>query len=197
MFRACAEPHLVEPRFTPLHFSCVDDDLFKYMMAVNSEVTKFVHAVSANTRRASLLDTLTVFITNENNTTPQRSEQREVAQCAADRMIRFFLAKTDKKILSDLTGDPSGLMTRCWTCPRLQLDIPNKLFLEGTLFPFYDFPLPRPPVATTKQRAVSDPHKKLCVHFVGLFNERWVENTTPEFDPILRCGACDKRMRCK
>ena len=103
----------------------------------------------------------------------------------------------DKKVLGDLTGDSNGLTTRCWAWPRLQLDIPDTFFLEGTLFPFYDFPLPRPPVATTKQRAVSDPHKKLCVHFVGMFNERWVENTTPEFDPILRCGACDKRMRCK
>jgi hypothetical protein len=166
------------------------------MLAVNSEVIKFTAAVSANTRRTSLLDTLTVFITHENNSTPQRSEQREVAQFAADRMIRFFLAKTDNKLLSDLTADPTGMMTRCWVWPRLQLDIPDVNFLRETLYPFYDFPLPRAPVLPTK-RAVADPHKKLCVHFVGLFNERWVENTTPEFDPTLKCGACDERMRFK
>ena len=167
------------------------------MIAVNSEVVKFATAVSVNTRRASLLDTLTVFITHENYSTPQRSEQREVAMFAADTMIRVFLANTDKKLLSGPAADPSGVMTRCWVWPRLPLDIPDVKFFEETLYPFYDFPLPKAPVMNKARKVAPDPLKRLCVHFVGLFNERWVENTTPEFDPKLRCGACDERMRFK
>ena len=139
-----------------------------------------------------MLDTLIVFITNENNTTPQRSEQREVAQFAADYMIRFFLASN-----SGLVGDSVSMMNRCWVWPRMPIDLPEIDFVRDTLYPFYDLALPQAPLPTKQRKTVPDPLKKLCVNFVGELNERWVENTTPEFDPTLRCGACDDRMRFK
>ena len=161
------------------------------MTAVHDVVVKFVTAVSSGKTRRTLLDTLTVFITNENSSTPQRSEQREVARFAVDYMIRSFLASN-----SGLVGDSVSVMTRCWVWPRMPIDIPEIDFVRDTLYPFYDLALPQAPVSKARKTA-PDPLKKLCVNFVGELNERWVENTTPEFDPTLRCGACDKRMRFK
>ena len=60
------------------------------MTSVHSVVVKFAADV-ANSRRSALLETMTVFIKYENTSTPQRSESREVAQFAADKMIRLFI----------------------------------------------------------------------------------------------------------
>ena len=89
-------------------------------------------------------------------------------------------------------------MSRCWVWPRMPIDIPDINFVRDTLYPFYDLALPPQASGLTKQRKTApDPLKKLCVNFVGELNERWVENTTPEFDPTLKCGACNDRMRFK
>ena len=85
--------------------------------------------------------------TNENNSTPQRSEQREVAQFAVDYMIRSFLASN-----SGLVGDSVSLMSRCWVWPRMPIDIPDIDFVRDTLYPFYDLALPPQPSGATKQR---------------------------------------------
>ena len=189
-------PNHTHAAIQPIHppYLCADDDLYNYMKAVHDVVVKFVTAVSSSkTRRATLLDTLTVFITNENNSTPQRSEQREVAQFAVDYMIRSYLTSN-----SGLVGDSVSLMSRCWVWPRMPIDIPDINFVRDTLYPFYDLALPPQASGLTKQRKTApDPLKKLCVNFVGELNERWVENTTPEFDPTLKCGACNDRMRFK
>ena len=84
----------------------------------------------------------------------------------------------------------------------MPIDFPDINFLRDTLYPFYDFALPRAPVATAKrpQRDVAaDPVKKLCVHFVSLFNERWIENTTYDpnpCDPCDPCNPCDPTLAC-
>ena len=61
------------------------------MTSLHSVVVKFAAEVATNSRRGTLLETMTVFIKYENTSTPQRSESREVAQFAADKMIRLFI----------------------------------------------------------------------------------------------------------
>ena len=104
-------------------YLCADDDLYKYIKEVHAVVVKFTAAASSSkTRRGILVDTLTVFITNENNTTPQRSEQREVAHFAADYMIRFFLSSN-----GGLVNDTVSVMNRCWVCPGCLLTSPMSI----------------------------------------------------------------------
>ena len=156
-------------------------------------VVKFVAEVAMKTSRRQLLETMTVFIKYENSSTSQRSESREVAQFAADKMIRLFLKEG---------SDDVKEMKHYWRWARMQIDFPDINFLRDTLYPFYGFALPRAPLATAKRAtAAADPVKKLCVHFVSLFNERWVENTTYDPNPCDPCDpcswySCDPTLAC-